>query len=336
VLEELDSLEKAFRERLGSADSAGALEQLRVEFLGRKGKLAEIMKRLAGVASAERPGIGKRANELKQWLETAVRERAAGLAAAPSAARSTFDPTLPGIRPRLGRRHIIQSTIEEMVDIFQRLGFDVAYGPEVEDSWHNFEALNIPADHVAADPNNSFFIDDTTILRTQTSPMQIRVMEKQAPPIRVVVPGRTYRPDTVDASHSFMFHQLEGLMVDEGVTFGHLKAVLQIFVQEYFSAETRIRLRPHFFPFTEPSAELDIACSICSGSGCPTCGQKGWLEVMGCGMVDPNVFKSVGIDPEKYTGFAFGFGIERPAMLKHGIHDMRLLFENDVRFLAQF
>ena len=223
-----------------------------------------------------------------------------------------------------------------MVDIFQRLGFDVAYGPEVEDSWHNFEALNIPADHPAADPNNSFFIDDKTILRTQTSPMQVRVMEKQPPPIRVVVPGRTYRPDTVDASHSFMFHQLEGLMVDEGVTFAHLKAVLRIFVQEYFSPETRIRLRPHFFPFTEPSAELDIACSICSGSGCPTCGQKGWLEIMGCGMVDPNVFKSVGIDPERYTGFAFGFGVERPAMLKHGIHDMRLLFENDVRFLAQF
>ena len=331
---DLDQLERTFRERIAAVDSPAALEKLRVEFLGRKGKLSEIMKGLADLAPAERPGVGKRANELKQWLEAAVRERAEALQAAP--ARSTFDPTLPGIPLRLGRRHLILQTIEEMVEIFQRLGFDVAYGPEVEDSWHNFEALNIPADHPAADPNNSFFIDDTTILRTQTSPVQVRVMETQKPPIRVVVPGRTYRPDTVDAAHSFMFHQLEGLMVDESVTFGHLKAVLHLFVQEYFSPQTRMRLRPHFFPFTEPSAELDIACSICGGKGCATCGQKGWLEVMGCGMVDPNVFKAVGIDPEKYTGFAFGFGIERPAMLKHGIHDMRLLFENDVRFLAQF
>jgi len=336
VLKELDKLEKTFREQLLAVDSADALEKLRVEYLGRKGKLSEIMKRLGDLAPRERPGVGKRANELKQGFEAAVKERAAVLKTVSEARRAAFDPTLPGIPLRVGHRHLIMRTIEEMVDIFQRLGFDVAYGPEVEDSWHNFEALNIPPDHPAADPNNSFFIDDTTILRTQTSPVQVRVMEKQPPPIRVVVPGRTYRPDTVDASHSFMFHQLEGLMVDEGVTFGHLKAVLHLFVQEYFSPQTRMRLRPHFFPFTEPSAELDIACSICAGLGCATCGNKGWLEVLGCGMVDPNVFKAVGIDPERYTGFAFGFGIERPAMLKHGIHDMRLLFENDVRFLAQF
>jgi len=336
VLDELHNLESAFKDQLASVDSTEALENVRVEFLGRKGRLAKVMKGLPGLASAERPAVGKRANELKRSFEAAVRERAGSLETRPAAGRTPVDLTLPGVPLKLGHRHLIMQTLEEMVDIFQRLGFDVAYGPEVEDRWHNFTALNIPDDHPAADPANSFFATDDVVLRTQTSPVQIRVMEVQKPPIRVVVPGRIYRPETVDASHSFMFHQLEGLMVDEGITFRHLKSVLHLFVQEFFSAETRMRLRPHFFPFTEPSAELDIACSICGGSGCATCGQKGWLEILGCGMVDPNVFEAVGIDPEKYTGFAFGFGIERPAMLKYGIHDIRLLFENDVRFLSQF
>ena len=336
VLHDLDQLEKAFKRELAAADSTEALEQLRIEFLGRKGKLAKVMKELPGLDPAERPTVGKRANELKRSFETAVNERARSVKTTTVSGRPAVDLTLPGVPLKLGRRHLIMQALEEMVDIFQRLGFDVAYGPEVEDRWHNFTALNIPDDHPAADPANSFFAADDVVLRTQTSPVQIRVMTEQKPPIRVVVPGRIYRPETVDASHSFMFHQLEGLMVDEDITFRHLKSVLHLFVQEFFSPETRMRLRPHFFPFTEPSAELDIACSICGGTGCATCGQKGWLEILGCGMVDPNVFETVGIDPEKYTGFAFGFGIERPAMLKYGIHDIRLLFENDVRFLSQF
>lgn len=335
MLSELDKLEKAFREKLADVQSAGVLEELRVEFLGRKGRLAAVMKRLPTLPAEDRPAVGKRANELKRSCESAVRERREVLSARP-ARRSPTDLTLPGKLPNLGHRHLITQTLNEMVDIFQRLGFDVAYGPEVEDTWHNFEALNIPADHPAADADNNFYITDDIILRTQTSPVQVRVMEKHKPPVRVVVPGRIYRPETVDASHSFMFHQLEGLMVDEDITFRHLKCVLHLFVKEFFSPETRMRLRPHFFPFTEPSAELDISCSICAGSGCATCGNKGWLEIAGCGMVDPNVFETVGIDPEKYTGFAFGFGIERPAMLKYGIHDIRLFYENDVRFLAQF
>jgi len=337
VLKELDQLEKAFSKQLSSADSVEAVEHVRVEFLGRKGKLSDIMKRLPGLPASERPAVGKRANALKRSFETAVKERRGTLGAAPSAtSRPQVDLTVPGKPLKLGHRHLITQTLEEMVGIFQRLGFDVAYGPEVEDRWHNFTALNTPDDHPAADPTNSFFASDDVVLRTQTSPVQIRVMEKQKPPIRVVVPGRIYRPETVDASHSFMFHQLEGLMVDTDVTFRHLKTVLHLFVQEFFPPETRMRFRPHYFPFTEPSAELDVSCTICGGRGCATCGQKGWLEILGCGMVDPNVFEAVGIDPEKYTGFAFGFGIERPAMLKYGIHDIRLLFENDVRFLAQF
>jgi phenylalanyl-tRNA synthetase alpha chain len=336
VLNELDRLDKEFQSQLASAATSEALERVRVEFLGRKGRLAELMKTLPALSPAERPAAGKRANEVKCALVAALDERAKALASKAPARRAAEDLTLPGIPVRLGRRHVIMQTMVEMVDIFQRLGFDVAWGPEVEDTWHNFEALNIPLDHPAADPDNSFFLSDRVILRTQTSPVQIRVMETQKPPIRVVAPGRVYRPETVDASHGYMFHQLEGLMVDEGVTFRDLKCVLNLYVREFFSPGAKTRFRPHFFPFTEPSAELDMACTLCDGKGCAVCGGKGWLELLGCGMVDPNVLAGVGIDPERYTGFAFGFGIERPAMLKHGIHDIRLLFENDVRFLEQF
>ncbi|HUV39532.1 MAG TPA: phenylalanine--tRNA ligase subunit alpha [Planctomycetota bacterium] len=337
MLAELDNLKDDFDAGLAGADSAEALDRLRVEYLGRKGKIGEVMKRLPTLSADERPAVGKRANALKREMEQALKTRGETLALAPAAKRtSAVDLTLPGVPLRLGHRHPITRTRDEMIGIFQRLGFDVAYGPEVEDRWHNFTALNIPDDHPAADPFNNFYITPDLLLRTQTSPVQIRVMEKQKPPVRCVVPGRVYRPETVDASHSFMFHQLEGLMVDRDVTFRHLKVVLHLFVQEFFSPDARMRLRPHFFPFTEPSAELDVSCFICGGKGCATCGRKGWLEVCGCGMVDPNVLEGVGIDPEEYTGFAFGFGIDRPAMLKYGIHDIRLLFENDVRFLAQF
>jgi len=334
--QDLDQLERTFNERLAAADSPEALEKVRIDYLGRKGKIAEIMKGIPALPAEERPVVGKRANVLKRAVAAALDDRTRAVAAAPAAKTSKTDLTLPGVRPQLGHRHLITQTMEEMVGVFQRLGFDVAYGPEVEDRRHNFTALNIPDDHPAADPFNNFYISDDVLLRTQTSPVQIRVLEERKPPVRVVVPGRVYRPETVDASHSYMFHQLEGLMIDTDITFRHLKAVLHLFVQEFFAADARMRLRPHFFPFTEPSAELDISCFLCDGKGCPTCGRKGWLEVAGCGMVDPNVLEGVGIDPEKYTGFAFGFGIDRPAMLKYGIHDIRLLFENDVRFLTQF
>jgi phenylalanyl-tRNA synthetase alpha chain len=294
------------------------------------------MKTLPTLPAADRPAAGKRANEVKRAMEAACDDVLAKLSAGRPARRSDVDVTLPGVPVRLGRRHLISQTYAQMIDIFQRLGFSVAYGPEVEDAWHNFDALNIPPEHPARDRSNNFYITEGTLLRSQTSTVQIRVMEKQKPPIRVVVPGRVYRPDTVDASHSFMFHQLEGLMVEENVTFGDLKAVLEAFAHAFYYADAKMRLRPHYFPFTEPSAEVDISCSICKGTGCPTCGGKGWLEIAGCGMVDPNVFDAVGIDREKYTGFAFGFGVERAAMLKCGIHDIRLFLENDVRFLAQF
>ena len=333
---DLDALKNDFDAQLAAAESVEALENVRIAYLGRKGKIAEVMKGIPALSAEERPVVGKRANALKRSMEAALEKRKTSLAATPAAKTAHGDLTLPGIPLDLGHRHLITRTRDEMVSIFQRLGFDVAYGPEVEDRWHNFEALNIPDDHPAADPFNNFYVTDNVLLRTQTSPVQIRVMQQQKPPVRVVVPGRVYRPETVDASHSFMFHQLEGLMVDRDVTFRHLKAVLHLFVQEFFSPDARMRLRPHFFPFTEPSAELDISCFICDGKGCPTCGRKGWLEVAGCGMVDPNVLEGVGIDPEEYTGFAFGFGIDRPAMLKYGIHDIRLFFENDVRFLSQF
>ncbi len=336
MFEQLDKLQKDFESDLASAVTSEALEKVRVEFLGRKGRLAELMKSLATLSAAEKPAAGKRANEVKRALESAMDAAGKVLAAKGPKRAAGVDLTLPGIPVRLGRRHVIMQTMVEMVDIFQRLGFDVAGGPEVEDTWHNFEALNIPLDHAAADPDNSFFIEDRTILRTQTSTVQIHVMEGQKPPIRVVAPGRVYRPETVDASHGYMFHQLEGLMVDENVTFRDLKAVLNLYVREFFSPNAKTRFRPHFFPFTEPSAELDMACTLCDGKGCAVCGGKGWLELLGCGMVDPNVLRAVNIDPERYTGFAFGFGIERPAMLKHGIRDIRLLFENDARFLAQF
>ena len=333
---ELEDIWKRFEEQLAGAETPEVLEKLRIEYLGRKGRIGALMKQLPTLPAQERPAFGRNCNELKQAVDSALKQREGSLKTRPRTRRAGVDVTVPGIPVRLGRRHVIQQTLEEMIDIFQRLGFSVAYGPEVEDDWHNFEALNTPADHPARDRRDNFYITDNMLLRTQTSPVQVRVMEQQKPPIRVVAPGRVYRPDTVDPSHSFMFFQLEGLMVDEGVTMRDLKSVLNMFVHEYYSPDAKTRFRPHYFPFTEPSAELDMMCSICKGEGCRTCSGKGWMEILGCGMVDPNVLEAVDIDPERYTGFAFGFGIERPAMIKHGIHDIRLLFENDVRFLEQF
>ena len=335
LLEEIEAAKSAAIERLQSATDAEALEAWRIEYLGTKGLARQIMQRLKEVPREQKPAAGKAANELKNELQDAY-DKARANVATPKRAKNAIDVTLPGKRPAIGRRHPISQTIDELIEIFARMGFSVAYGPEVEDEIHNFHALNIPLAHPARDPLDNFYINPEIMLRSQTSTVQIRVMEKTPPPVRIIAPGRVYRPDTVDATHSMMFHQVEGLYVDEGVTMIDLKTSIDQFAKAYFGPDIKTRFRPSFFPFTEPSAEVDMTCPICNGDGCGVCKQTGWIELGGCGMVDPNVFESVGYDPERYTGFAFGMGIERMVMGKHGIPDLRLLFENDVRFLHQF
>ncbi len=330
----LELREKALEE-LRDLRSAEELERFRVKYLGRKGLLSEHLSRLPSVPSEERPALGKLANEIKIELTRGFEEAKASLEA-PRVVAPVMDVSLPGRVPSMGRSHPLVQTIREIKEIFGRMGFRVVSGPEVELEYFNFEALNIPPDHPSRDDFDTFYISDDVLLRSQTSTVQIRVMQEQKPPIRIIAPGKVFRPDTVDARHSFMFHQIEGLMVEEGVNFGHLKGVLTLFARAYFGPDTRMRFRPSFFPFTEPSAEVEISCTICKGQGCNACGGSGWIEILGAGMVHPNVFKAVGYDPERYTGFAFGMGVERIAMLKYGIDDIRLFFENDVRFLSQF
>jgi len=303
-----------------------------VRYLGSHGAVRAAMQKLKGLSQADRPAAGRAANQLKNALQAAYQagSQALGPAAAPHRKPlPAIDITLPGNRPAIGHTHVITQTIDEICAIFGRMGFEVAYGPEVEDERHNFQALNIPPSHPARDPLDNFYIDDQTMLRSQTSTVQIRVMESHPPPVRIIAPGRVYRPDTVDATHSFMFHQVEGLYVDEGVTMADLKTCLDQFCKAYFGPEVATRFRPSFFPFTEPSAEVDMLFHAEDGS-------EYWLELGGCGMVDPNVLDAVGYPSEKYTGYAFGLGIERMVMRKHHIPDIRLLFENDIRFLHQF
>jgi len=326
--DQLKQLQEQATEELAALADAEALEQWRVRYLGMKGAVKAALGRLKEIPADRRREYGRSANELKGALSAAHRQRKAELAAA-TPARQVLDMTLPGTRPRIGHRHILTQTIEEITEIFARMGFSVAYGPEVEDERHNFEALNIPPAHPARDPLDNFYITPSVMLRSQTSTVQIRVMESQPPPIRVVSPGRVYRPDTVDATHSFMFHQLEGLYVDEGVSMADLKSDIDQFCKAYFGTEVATRFRPSFFPFTEPSAEVDMLFHYPDGS-------TAWIELGGCGMVDPNVLAAVGYDSEKYTGWAFGLGIDRMVMRKYNIPDIRLLFENDVRFLHQF
>jgi len=319
------------------ASNAQELEELRTSYLGRKGVLRQVTANLPSLAPEERPRIGKLANEIKNEIVAAIetaRQRIARPQVARTAAR--FDVTLPGNPPAHGSVHPLTQTIMRIRDIFRGLGFEVASGPEVELEYYNFEALNIPLDHPARDAFDTFYLHDDVLLRSQTSTVQIRVMEKRRPPLRIIAPGKCYRPDTVDASHMFTFHQIEGLMVDEGVAFADLKYALHEFARAFFGPHVGMRFRPSFFPFTEPSAEIDVSCIFCGGDGCSVCSRTGWLEVLGCGMVDPNVFECVGYDAERYTGFAFGMGVERLAMLKHRIGDIRLFTENDVRFLRQF
>ena len=336
MIEIINKLRQDFDYRIGSVSGPKQLEQIRIEFLGKKGQLQGLMKELRNASPQEKPKLGKDINLLKQHVEQAINDKDVSLGSKPFKKSSeNFDTTLPGRKELTGTLHPITQVMEEITSIFFGLGFQVEEGPEIETDYYNFEALNIPKDHPARDMQDTFYIEDETVLRTHTSPVQIHVMENREPPLRIIAPGKVYRCDS-DVSHTPMFHQIEGLMVDEGVSFSHLKGIMNIFLQEVFGKNTQIRFRPSFFPFTCPSAEVDIQCVMCNGKGCRVCSQTGWLEILGAGMVDPAVFESVDYDPEKWTGFAFGLGIERIAMLKFGINDIRLFFENDLRFLKQF
>jgi phenylalanyl-tRNA synthetase alpha chain len=312
--------------------------EVRTQFLGRKGKITALLRGLGAISPDQRPIIGRLANEIKRSLGEKIEE---SLTAIQERKREEdflherLDTTLPGRRVPIGRKHPVSEVCNEIIEIFLGLGFQISEGPEVELDYYNFEALNIPKDHPARDMHDTFYISDEVLLRTHTSPVQIRLMEKQKPPIQIIAPGRVFRRDS-DVSHTPMFHQVEGLMVGNNITFGDLKGILTIFVHQMFGDKTEIRFRPSFFPFTEPSAEVDIQCVICQGKGCRVCSSSGWLEILGSGMVDPEVFRIVGYDPNEVVGFAFGLGIERIAMLKYGINDIRLFFENDMRFLGQF
>jgi len=336
VTEQTEQILSEAREQLAGAETPEEVEALRVRYLGRKGLLTDLFGAIPQLPADQRPAAGRAANELKGALEALLEEARRRVECGEAEAAPSFDPTLPGLRPPMGHIHPVSSTLEEMLDIFRTLGFEAVRGPEVETDWYNFEALNIPADHPARDDWDTFYLTDELLLRPHTSPAQIRVMESCQPPLRIVVPGRCFRRDTEDARHFSMFHQLEGLMVGEDVSFGDLKAVLHIFLRRFLRADVDVRFEPDFFPFTEPSAQVHCTCANCGGDGCRTCSYSGWLELLGCGMVDPNVFEAVGYDTERYTGFAFGMGIDRLAMLKHDIPDGRLFFQNDLRFLRQF
>jgi len=322
-----------------AASDIAALEELRVSYLGKKGALTGLLKNLGQLSAEERPKAGAEINAVKQQLNEQLNARKAslqGAALAAQLAEEAIDVTLPGRRAETGSLHPITRTIQRMETFFSSMGFEVVEGPEIEDDYHNFEALNIPAHHPARAMHDTFYVDDTHVLRTHTSGVQVRTMEAQQPPIRVICPGRVYRCDS-DLTHSPMFHQVEGLLIDETSNFGHLKGLLEEFLQAFFERDDlSVRLRPSYFPFTEPSAEVDIQCVKCSGAGCRVCSHTGWIEVLGCGMVNPKVLEMSGIDPDKYRGFAFGMGVERLSMLRYGIGDLRLNFDNDLRFLAQF
>ncbi len=328
-------VETASRALSGLEEDPRALDQARIRFLGRKGELAQLFKELGKVPEEERREVGRLLNVAKLRLEEIFSEAALRSRNLEAGKRESIDVTVPGRLPPAGRLHPITQTAMEVCRIFNWLGFETVEGPEIELDYYNFEALNIPKDHPARDMQDTFYISEDVVLRTQTSPIQIRTMEKRKPPVRIIGPGRTYRRDS-DVTHTPMFHQVEGLMVGKGISFGDLKGILTTFVHQMFGPEVGLRFRPSFFPFTEPSAEVDIECVICRGGGCRVCKGTGWLEILGSGMVDPEVYKYVGYDPEEVTGFAFGMGIERIAMLKFGIDDLRLFFENDLRFLDQF
>lgn len=338
-MQALDELKVEATAAIEAAADAASLEKLRVEWLGKKGRVTDLLKGLGQLSAEERPKAGAEINEVKQLLSALISERKDTLqqaAIAEQLASESLDVTLPGRSEDLGALHPITRTIDRMSEFFMALGFEVVEGPEIEDDYHNFEALNIPAHHPARAMHDTFYIDETHVLRTHTSGVQIRTMESREAPLRVICPGRVYRCDS-DLTHSPMFHQVEGLLIDENVSFGQLKGVIQDFLHAFFEQDSlSVRFRPSYFPFTEPSAEVDIQCVKCAGEGCRICSGTGWLEVMGCGMVHPRVLEMSGVDTERFNGFAFGMGVERLAMLRYGIGDLRLNFENDLRFLAQF
>jgi phenylalanyl-tRNA synthetase alpha chain len=335
----VDAILEGARGAAVTARSATELEEVRIRFLGRQGELTQLLRSLGSLPPAERPLVGAAANEAKRELEALLESRLAGAREterAQARRQQRLDLTLTGRRPAQGAIHPLTRVHDEIVTIFAGLGFSVAEGPEIETDYYNFEALNIPADHPARDMQDTFYLPDGLLLRTHTSPVQVRTMLGKRPPVRIVVPGRVHRRDIPDATHSPVFHQVEGLAVDRHVTMADLKGTLELFAREMFGERSRIRFRPSFFPFTEPSAEVDVLCFLCGGEGCRVCKQSGWLEVLGSGMVHPRVLANVGYDTEEFTGWAFGMGIERIAMLKYGVDDIRLFYENDSRFLAQF
>jgi phenylalanyl-tRNA synthetase alpha chain len=333
---QIEEVKSKFLSEILSVEDEKQLEELRVKYLGRRGIIQSLFDKLREVPKEEKPELGKLLNELKELAQGKYNEKKLEIERKKAKVESVVDLTIPGRLKYTGRKHPLTQTLEEIKKIFIGMGFEVASGPEIEDDYHNFEALNIPPEHPARDMQDTFFIEDKIILRTHTSPVQIRVMESRKPPVRIIAPGRVYRNEAISARSYCLFHQVEGLYVDEGVSFAELKGTLLAFAKQMFGSDVKLRFRPSFFPFTEPSAEVDVSCFICGGRGCRVCKYGGWLEILGCGMVDPNVFKFVGYDTEKYTGYAFGMGVERIAMLKYGIDDIRLFYENDFRFLDQF
>lgn len=337
-----EQLEKIKSEALAKIDASDALEKLneiRVAYLGKKGELTTVLKSMKDVAPEERPKVGQMVNEVRALIEERLEETKTALARKAreeQMKREVIDVTLPAKKANTGHKHPNTIALEEVERIFVGMGYEVVEGPEVEYDLYNFEKLNIPKGHPARDEQDTFYINDSILLRSQTSPVQARVMEKQKPPIRMIAPGRVFRSDEVDATHSPSFHQIEGLVIDKNISFADLKGTLEVFAKELFGPETKTKFRPHHFPFTEPSAEVDVSCFKCGGKGCRFCKGSGWIEILGCGTVHPNVLRMCGIDPDEYTGFAFGVGLERIALLKYEIDDMRLLYENDVRFLKQF
>ena len=337
--ENLMNIQNVALNEIEEAKDSSALEELRIKYLGKKGELTTILRSMGNLSKEERPVVGKMVNDVKKVVEEKLEVKVRAIKEAEKnekLASEVIDITLPGKKNVLGNRHPLELTIEKMKNIFMSMGFTVEDGPEVELDHYNFEALNIPKNHPARSEQDTFYINENLVLRTQTSGVQVRTMENQTPPIKMISPGKVYRSDSVDATHSPIFYQMEGLVIDKGVTFADLKGTLDLFYKKMFGDNVKTKFRPHHFPFTEPSAEMDVTCFVCGGKGCNVCKGSGWIELLGCGMVHPNVLRNAGIDPEVYSGFAFGFGVDRMVMLNYGLDDIRLLYESDMRFLNQF
>lgn len=337
--EQLNQIKEAALAELHASQDSATIENIRVKFLGKKGELTTILRSMGGLSKEERPVMGKLANEVRAEIEAKLEEVLTEIKNKEKnekLANEVIDISMPGTKNLVGKRHPLELTLDSMKEIFISMGFTIEEGPEVEKDYYNFEALNIPKNHPARSEQDTFYINDNVVLRTQTSPVQARVMEKQQPPIKMISPGKVFRSDAVDATHSPIFYQMEGLVIDKNVTFADLKGTLELFAKKMFGDKVKTKFRPHHFPFTEPSAEMDATCFVCNGEGCRVCKGEGWIEILGCGMVHPDVLRNCGIDPEEYSGFAFGFGVDRMVMLKYGIDDIRLLYESDMRFLNQF